>query len=116
MSAEFDAAFMALREIMLRASDGADVVVTKDEPGDLVIRTGAIDPKTKQPGWFGTVTTKKAYVAYHLLPLYSRQELADDISPNLAKRRQGKTCFNFKKPQPNLFDELEALTRMAATG
>jgi hypothetical protein len=48
------------------------------------------------------------------MPLYGRPELADGMSPALTKRRQGKTCFNFKRPDPILFAELEALTRRAA--
>ena len=115
MNPDFAAAYADLRALMLRASEGSGVTVAKDETGDLVLRTLAVDPKTKQPGWFGTVTAKKAYVAFHLMPLYDRPELADALSPELAKRRQGKTCFNFKRPDPTLFAELEQLTRRAAT-
>ncbi len=109
---DFDAAFAALRAIMLRRPAG--LVVTRDAPGDLVVRTEALDSKTGEPGWFGTVTVKKGYVAYHLMPLYTRPELADGLSAELAKRRQGKTCFNFKRPDPALFAELERLTEAAA--
>jgi hypothetical protein len=52
--------------------------------------------------------------AYHLIPLYGRPELAEGLSPALTKRRQGKTCFNFKRSDPALFAELDALTRRAA--
>ena len=109
---EFAETYARLRAIMLEAARSA--AVTRDEPGALELRTQAIDPKTKQPGWFGAVTTKKSYVAYHLMPLYAAPALADGISPALAKRRQGKTCFNFKKPDEALFDELSALTRQCA--
>lgn len=107
MTGAFDPVFHDLRARMLRHADGLSV--TRDNPGDLVVRTPDLDAKG-QPGWFGTVTIKKSYVAYHLSALYERQAMADDISPELTRRRQGKTCFNFKKPEPALFDELEALT------
>ena len=38
-------------------------------------------------------------------------ELLNDISPALKKRMQGKSCFNFKKVEPELFEELKDLTR-----
>lgn len=113
MSEAFETAFASLREIMLRA--GAGMQVARDEPGDLALRTPAADPATGAPGWFGTVTVKKAYVAYHLMPLYTAPELASDMTQDLARRRHGKTCFNFNKPDPALFEELERLTAAANT-
>ncbi|NUQ86521.1 MAG: hypothetical protein HUU11_17610 [Anaerolineales bacterium] len=45
------------------------------------------------------------------MPVYMYPELLKDISPELRKRMQGKSCFNFKKVEPELFEELVALTR-----
>lgn len=104
----FEQVYARLRQVMLEAATGH--VVAIDEPGNLVVRTAAIDPKTGQPGWFGTVTIKKSYVAYHLMPLYAHPALADGLSNGLSKRRQGKTCFNFKTIDENLFAELLALS------
>lgn len=112
MAEDFEAVFGRLRGIMLKAAPGR--VVAKDAPGALELRTPAIDPKTRQHGWFGTVTIKKTYVAYHLMPLYVRPELADGISPELAKRKQGKTCFNFARSDDTLFAELGRLTKACA--
>lgn len=108
---DFAAVFTALRQVML--DHAGDQIVAEDAPGSLVLRTHALDAKG-QPGWFGTVTVKKSYVAYHLIPLYERPALADGISPALAKRRQGKTCFNFAKPDEALFAELATLTARCA--
>lgn len=108
---DFTAVFAALRSVML--DNAGDQLVTEDAPGSLVLRTHAVDAKG-QPGWFGTVTVKKSYVAYHLMPLYEHSALADGISPALAKRRQGKTCFNFAKLDEALFAELAALTARCA--
>jgi hypothetical protein len=108
---EFDEVHVRLRQLMLDAAKGH--VVTIDEPGNLVLRTSVTDPKTGQPGWFGTVTTKKSYVAFHLMPLYDKPGLADGLSDALSKRRQGKTCFNFKKIDEGLFAELQQLATKA---
>ena len=109
---DFAPVHAALRRIMLTGAAGH--VVARDAPGDLEVRTAVLDPRTGAPGWFGTVTTKKSYVASHLMPLYTDPALADGVSPALAKRRQGKTCFNFKVVDEVLFGELEVLTRRAA--
>lgn len=103
-----------LRRIMLDAAP--QFAVAKDEPGDLVVHTRAIDARTGKPQWFGAVTVKKNYVAYHLMPLYCDPGLGADMSAGLRKRQQGKSCFNFKRTEPELFAELSALTRMAAGG
>ncbi len=112
MADNFADIYARLRMIMIEAAPA--MTINRDEPGTLELRTSNIDPKTKQPGWFGTVTSKKSYVAFHLMPLYSAPELAKDISPALAKRKQGKTCFNFTKADDVLFDELSALARRCA--
>lgn len=103
--------FTALRTIMLEAGVGR--VVACDEPGNLVLHVGSLDPKTDKPEWFGAVTVKKSYVSYHLIPLYNDPSLGLDLSEGLSKRRQGKSCFNFKAPDNALFAELAELTRRA---
>lgn len=45
------------------------------------------------------------------MPVYMYPEMLDDISPELRKRTQGKSCFNFKTVDETLFDELAALTK-----
>ena len=109
MTELFKPAFERLRTMMLAAAP--TMVVTKDLPGSIELRTVEIDPKTKAQGWFGTVTIKKTYVAVHLMPLYTKPDLAADCSAELGKRRQGKTCFNFTRIDDKLFDELADLMR-----
>ncbi len=61
--------------------------------------------------WFGEVRLGKAYASYHLMPLYMNDKLTSMISPELKKRMQGKTCFNFKTvPEPEILLDLERLT------
>lgn len=60
--------------------------------------------------YFGGVEIKKNYVSYHLFAVYMFPELLDTISPELKKRMQGKSCFNFKREEGKLFDEIKMLT------
>jgi hypothetical protein len=65
----------------------------------------------KQPLMFAAVRVGKAYVSYHLMPIYMNEALKATISPALRKRMQGKACFNFTEmPAPALLDELRTLT------
>ena len=112
-AADFDAAFAALREIMTGAAPGMKVVT--DTPGHLLVHAPwTLPAKPKEPVWFGAVQVKKSYVSYHLMPLYAQPALKDEVPPALAKRIQGKTCFNFKHAEPELFEDLRALTRRGA--
>ena len=65
----------------------------------------------KRPLMFAAVRVGKAYVSYHLMPIYMNEPLKATISPALRKRMQGKACFNFKEmPDAALLEELRALT------
>lgn len=67
--------------------------------------------KNKQRLFFGAVRMGKAYVSFHLMPVYASAELQKSISPELKKRMQGKSCFNFKTPDEEMFKELGKLTK-----
>jgi hypothetical protein len=66
--------------------------------------------KNKQRLFFGAVRIGKAYVSFHLMPVYATSALSKSISPELKKRMQGKSCFNFKTVDEKLFQELKQLT------
>lgn len=113
--AEIDLAqtYAALRAMLTRAAPS--MTVLREGAGDVVLLAGWPNPaKPAEPMWFGSVSTKKAYVSLYLMPIYTHPSLAADISPALAKRRQGKSCFNLKAPDPVLLAELESLTARAA--
>jgi hypothetical protein len=112
MMSDFVNIHAELRRIMLQAAP--HLMVATDNAGDLVVHSNKSDPKTGKAEWFGAVAIKKSYVAYHLFPLYTDPSIGADISPALSKRRQGKSCFNFKTAEAELFEELAALTRKAA--
>ena len=60
--------------------------------------------------WFGAARIGKRYVSYYLMPVYAFPDLLVEISPELKRRMQGKSCFNFTKVDEKLFAELGELT------
>lgn len=112
MSEAFASIFAELRSLMLDAAP--DMVITDDTPTTFTLKTPWLEARTQQPAWFGWIAIKKSYVAYHVMPLYTLAALNDAVPPGLEKRRQGKTCFNFKKADPALFADIRALTMEAA--
>jgi hypothetical protein len=66
--------------------------------------------KKGMPMFFGGVNIGKNYVSYYLMPVYVYPDLLNGISNELKKKMQGKSCFNFKKIDEQLFEELKALT------
>jgi hypothetical protein len=104
--------FVELRARLLRASKG--MTLAQDEAANVVLKTSWNEPGKKDPAWFGAVQLKKNYVSWHLMPLYALPSLRDRVPPDLEKRRQGKSCFNFKKVEPELLDALERLTAECA--
>lgn len=103
----FAEAFKQLREILQQYA--RDLSCENDAFGDYHLNTLHI-MKNKKPLFFGAVHIKKNYVSYHLMPVYVHPELLDDVSPGLRRRMQGKSCFNFKKIDAQLFGELAQLT------
>lgn len=112
MTDDFPLIFSELRALMLDAAPG--FVVAEDTATNFTLKTKWNEARTKQPAWFGWIAIKKSYVAYHVMPLYSLPELNTAVSSALERRRQGKTCFNFKKADPDLFEDLKRLTKLAA--
>ena len=110
--AEFSSAFAALKRVLAKHAKALAVQTDTDAVYSLVGKVPSPYPQHKgQPMWFGSVKLGKAYVSFHLMPLYMNPVLENTVSPALKKRMQGKTCFNFKAaPEPELLKELENLT------
>jgi len=91
--ADLGAVHARLRDILLRCGD--ELVITKDGPGGMALEVHGLEGKP----WGHVAGTRlgKSYVSVYLMPVYAMPELASTISPALAKRRQGKSCFNFSK-------------------
>ena len=113
MAADFAPVYAALRQVMLDASPGMKVV--RDDASGLSLHALWPHPrKPAEPMAFGWIKTGKAYVSYHLMPLYMSPAMQARVTPALRKRMQGKTCFNFKAVDDALFADLADLTRAAA--
>ena len=74
---------------------------------------GPYSEKYKKVVFFGAAQIQKNYVSFYLMPVYIFPEILKGISPELKKHMQGKSCFNFKKIEPDLFKELKQLTRLS---
>ncbi len=111
----FAEAYAGLRKVIQPYTRMRGMKVVKDGPEGCVVLAPP-SPKYKQYPkglWFVCTRVGKAYVSYHLMPIYMCPDLARLISPALKKRMQGKTCFNFKAADPALFADLAVLTRAA---
>ncbi len=90
----------------------ANLTITEDGAGHCAVM-GPATAKYPQGTWLGAVRIGKAYVSYHLVPVYMFPDLLAGISDRLRKRMQGKGCFNFTAVDEDLLAELAQLT---ATG
>lgn len=104
----FSEVFTSRRNILKQYSNEMDIKANNDE--NFYLETGRIHPINNKPAFFASTIIKKNYVSYYFMPIYEHPDLLDSISPELKKRMQGKSCFNFKKPDEKLFEELSQLT------
>jgi hypothetical protein len=105
---EFAEVFLRLRAIL--EPYAASLMVRRDTPGHYYL-DGPYSEKWGKQLFFASAQIRKNYVSFYLMPVYMYPDLLEDISPELRKRMQGKSCFNFRKPEPALFRELEVLIR-----
>jgi hypothetical protein len=108
---EFREVFDALKSIFNPYAKTMDV--SQDTDTQYWLNTRYI-MKNKQPLAFGGVRLGKNYVSFHLMSVYASPDLLKNISPELKKRMQGKSCFNFKEVDKKLFSELKTLTKDGA--
>ena len=102
-SKEFDAVYARLCQILQKHDDKLSIAVQK--PGTLWMDVTGVSYRGK-PLFYGGVRRGKNYVSYYLMPA----QMCKNISPELAKRKQGNACFNFTTVDETLFAELEKLT------
>jgi hypothetical protein len=108
----FAAVFAVLKPILAKHAKRLAVKADTSIEYTLVSKSPSPFAQHKgQPLYFGSVRLGKAYVSFHLVPLYMCPELTKTISPALKKRMQGKACFNFKtEPDRVLIADLKELT------
>lgn len=105
---DFQNVFEQLKNIL---KPYAKNLTVKTDTADTYYLDGPYSEKWKKELFFGSAQIKKNYVSFYFMPVYMYPELVSGISPQLKKHMQGKSCFNFKKIEPDLFKELEELTR-----
>ena len=104
---EFGAIFNRLKSLLTPYAEKSKI--STDLPDTYMLDT----PFSERYGreiYVGGVKVRKNYVSYYLMPVYIYPELLKDISPELKRRMQGKSCFNFARADEDLFAELKELT------
>ena len=106
---QFAETFLKLKAILKPYA--RKLIVVHDTDSNYYLDTSHV-MKNKHRVFFGAVRVGKAYVSFHLMPVYACPELLEAMSPELGKHMQGKSCFNFKRVDEKLFKELAALTKV----
>ena len=114
-SENFESTFTSLKSVF--ASHLKKLAIKTDKANEYTLAGKVPSPFPQhkgQPLAFGMVKIGRAYVSFHLVPLYMNDALKGSMSPALKKRMQGKACFNFKTaPEPETIDELKKLTAVS---
>jgi hypothetical protein len=92
----------------------SDLSVTRDGPGGMALELPGLEGKPW--GYVAGTRLGKRYVSFYLMPVYGSSGLAATISPELRKRMQGKSCFNFTTVDDRLFAELADLAARGIPG
>jgi hypothetical protein len=105
-AAGFAAVETRLREILqpLRSK----LVATRDQPGDLALEIPGLEGKPW--GYVAGIRRGKRYVSYYLMSAYADPKVMASMTPELRRRMQGKSCFNFTHVDEPLFAELGRIT------
>lgn len=103
---DFDGVERRLRQILepIRSR----LVATKDGPDGLTLEMPEFQGNPW--GYVAGIRRGKRYVSFYLMSVYASPDLAASMSPELRRRMQGKSCFNFTTVDEPLFEELARLT------
>ena len=105
---DFISSFNSIKSILKKYEKSLRVIA---DSNDNYCLNAGYDEKRKADIYFGGVQIKKNYVSFHLMPVYVNPNLLQKLSPELKKRMQGKSCFNFKVIEMKLITELSMLTK-----
>jgi hypothetical protein len=116
MTLENESTFRSLRSILQKhrtglslEADTATRFCLEANIGPATVKAwgGKVKRATIPVAW---VEIGRSYVSYYLMGLYGNAALSKGMSRELKARMQGKTCFNFKTEDEDLFKELDQLT------
>ena len=105
---DFDAVFARLKGLL--EPYAREMHVSADDEQNFGVDR-APETERNPTTWFGAVRRGKRFVSIYLMPVYAEPSLLDDVSPELLRRKQGKSCFNFARVDDRLFGELETILR-----
>jgi hypothetical protein len=109
----FAKAFYALKHVF--ATHERHLHINTDTRGRYYLETRSASYKGR-PLFFGAVISGRAYVSFHLMPLYWDATLRKRVSASLKKHMDGNSSFNFTSPpEPTLLRELANLTASGLT-
>ena len=106
-----DLSAVHVRLLQILAPYRERLVVAADGPGGLVLEL----PGYQGVPWGFAAGTRvgRRYVSFYLMGVYGAPELIEGLSPELRRRMQGKSCFNFTRIDERLFAELAVLTEQS---
>ena len=107
-NSDFITSFNSIKSILKIYEKSLRVIA---DSNDNYCLNAGYDEKRKADIYFGGVQIKKNYVSFHLMPVYVNPNLLQNLSPELKKRMQGKSCFNFIVIEKKLITELSMLTK-----
>ena len=104
---DFAAVDRRLREILepLRSR----LVATRDAPDGLALEIPGLEGRPW--GYVAGIRHGKRYVSFYLMSVYALPDLLASMSPDLRRRMQGKSCFNFTTVDESLFAELARIAQ-----
>lgn len=105
---EFSLVFESLKSIL---EPYAEKLTVKSDTKEVFYLDAPYSEKWKKELYFASTHIKKNYVSFYLMPVYMYPDLLKGVSPELKKHMQGKSCFNFKKIEKPLFEELKRLAK-----
>lgn len=66
-----------------------------------------LNGKEKDEMFFAGLMTKKDYIGFYFMPIYTHPDEFTDLPEELKKRLKGKSCFHIKKPDAALDKHFE---------
>lgn len=70
-----------------------------------------LEGKDKDEMFFASLMTKKDYIGFYFMPIYTHPSKFFDVPPELKKCLKGKSCFHIKKPDAMVLKQISDLLK-----